>query len=176
MNYLKRFAGLWMLLVALSVLSFGQEQTTEAKPPQSVSGNSTYKLDFVLTEMQNGKRINSRAYSMLTREGENAKIRLGDRVPVPASGGQYQYVEIGTNLDARPAKEVEGGLPLRVLASVESMLPEQQGEKLPVPMVRHLSYEVDAVVPLGRQTLISSADELVGERHLQIEVTAVKVR
>jgi hypothetical protein len=88
----------------------------------------------------------------------------------------FQYIDVGTSIDARITPELESGLPISVTADVSSIVPEQQGEKYPAPLVRQLRYSLDAVIPLAKQTVISSADELVGNRHLQIEVTATKVR
>ena len=165
-----------LVLAMLAICCFGQEKSSESTPKTEL-GNVTYKLDFVLSEVQEGKRVNARTYTMLVRETDWAKIRLGDRVPVSTgTGQQYQYIDVGTSLDARISKEVESGLPISVVADVSSIVPEPPGEKFPAPLVRQLRYQLDAVVPLGKQTTISSADELLGNRHLQIEVTATKIR
>jgi hypothetical protein len=182
---LKRLIGVALVLVVVGGSSLGQEKSNESTQ-KAQSGKATYKLDFVLSEVQDGKRINARNYSALVREGEWAKIRLGDRVPLMTGGSslpggaagpaQFQYIDVGTNIDTRVATEVESGLPISVTAEVSSIVPEQQGEKFPAPLVRQLRYSLDAVIPMGKQTVLSSADELVGNRHLQIEVTATKVR
>lgn len=173
---LKRLISTGLILLVCGVSGWAQEKSNEsASKPEP--GKVTYKLDFVLSEIQDGKRVNARNYSALARGGEWAKIRLGDRIPVSTgAGSSYTYIDVGTNLDSRVGTEVESGLPISVTADVSSIVPEQQGEKYPAPLVRQLRYSLDAVVPLGKQTVLSSADELVGNRHLQIEVTATKVR
>ena len=174
----RRLIGIALILLVFGGASLGQEKSNESAQ-KTEPGKATYKLDFVLSEIQDGKRVNARNYSALVRAGEWAKIRLGDRVPVSTgsgSGQSFQYLDVGTSIDARVTPEVEAGLPVSVTADVSSIVPEQQGEKYPAPVVRQLRYSLDAVVPLGKATVISSADEVVGNRHLQIEVTAMKVR
>lgn len=173
---LRQSIGISLMLLVCAASSLGQEKSNESAQ-KAEPGKATYKLDFVLSEVQDGKRINARNYSALVRESEWAKIRLGDRVPVSTGGSAatFQYIDVGTSLDARVATEVESGLPISVTADVSSIVPEQPGEKFPAPLVRQLRYSLDAVIPVGKQTLLSSADELVGNRHLQIEVTATKM-
>jgi len=171
----RRLIGVALMVLVLGGICISQEKSNESVR-KIEPGKATYKLDFVLSEIQDGKRANARNYSALVREGEWAKIRLGDRVPITTAGGGFQYIDIGTSLDARVATEVESSLPISVTADVSSIVPEQQGEKPPAPIVRQLRYSLDAVIPIGKQTILSSADELVGNRHLQIEVTATKVR
>jgi hypothetical protein len=171
----KRLISTGLILAVFGISGWAQEKSNES-PQKTEPGKATYKLDFVLSEVQDGKRVNARNYSALVRENEWAKIRLGDRVPVNTGTTGFQYIDVGTSIDARITPELESGLPISVTADVSSIVPEQQGEKYPAPLVRQLRYSVDAVIPLAKQTVISSADELVGNRHLQIEVTATKVR
>jgi hypothetical protein len=44
------------------------------------------------------------------------------------------------------------------------------------PVIRQVRYDLESIVPLGKPTLLGSADEADGTRRLQIEVTATKVR
>ena len=175
-TWLKRTTHLIPLLL-LVACSWGQEKASQPPMDKIEPGQVSFKLDFLLSELEDGKKINTRSYSMIVREGEWGKIRLGDRVPVAVGhGDQYQYLDVGTSLDSRAGKELDSGLPLSVTADVSSIVPEQKGESRPAPLIRQLKYQLDAIVPLGKTTLISSADEIVGSRRLQIEVTATKIR
>jgi hypothetical protein len=98
-----------------STLARAQETSGTAKPEKATSDESKpkadqrsksiqpYRLDFSLNEIQEGKKINTRHYSMsLTGDGPN-EIKIGTRVPVPTfeSGGnpvQYQYMDLGINI------------------------------------------------------------------------------
>jgi hypothetical protein len=39
-----------------------------------------------------------------------------------------------------------------------------------------MKFQLEEIVPVGKQTLIGSADEVDGTRKIQIEVTAAKIR
>ena len=173
-NNLPGFA-IW-LLVVLVTTELGAQELKPQMP------TSTYKLDYVFSELQDGKRINARSYSALVRLMDKGSIRLGNRVPILVAnskdgGNQIQYLDIGVNIDCRVEQEVEGGVMLFTNVETSSLAPEQPGEnRTGDPVIRQVRYQTDNVVPLGKGTLLGSADEVDGTRRLQIEVTATKVR
>ena len=173
-NNLPGFA-IW-LLVVLVTTELGAQELKPQMP------TSTYKLDYVFSELQDGKRINARSYSALVRLMDKGSIRLGNRVPILVAnskdgGNQIQYLDIGVNIDCRVEQEVEGGVTLFTNVETSSLAPEQPGEnRTGDPVIRQVRYQTDNVVSLGKATLLSSADEVDGTRRLQIEVTATKVR
>jgi len=179
-NHLLRFA---ICLVVISAATVASAQESKPQPPTSTfkPPTSTYKLDYVFSEMQDGKRINARSYSALVRLSDKGSIRLGNRVPVMTAsakeGNQFQYLDIGVSIDCRVEQELESGIALFTNVETSSLAPEQPGEnRTGAPVIRQIRYSVDNVVPLGKQTLLGSADEVDGTRRLQIEVTATKVR
>jgi|SRR5215475_7333619 len=177
-NSLQRFA---IYLVVISAATVARAQEPKPLTPTWKPPTSTYKLDYVFSEMQDGKRINARSYSALVRLSDKGSIRLGNRVPVMTAnakeGNQFQYLDIGVSIDCRVEQEVESGITLFTNVETSSLAPEQPGEnRTGAPVIRQIRYSVDNVVPLGKQTLLGSADEVDGTRRLQIEVTATKVR
>jgi hypothetical protein len=169
--------------------SIAQEAKPQPAPPTTASSvwaarNSTevYKLDYVFSEVQNGKRVNSRSYSTLLHSGERGSIRLGSRMPIlvsQASGtpGTLQYMDIGVNIDCRVEHDVESGVALFTSVDMSSIAPEQPGEnRTGAPIVRQTKLQVDNIVPLDKRTLIGSADQVDGNGRFDFEVTATKVR
>lgn len=79
-----------------------------------------YRLDFSFNELQEGKKINTRRYSMNLTAGTADEIKIGTRVPVhtgppePQPGmnalanTQFQYMDVGTKIWAnlRPARRL----------------------------------------------------------------------
>jgi hypothetical protein len=167
-----------MLLAAPAL--FGQE----AKPPQPPPfPTGVYKLDYVFSEVQNGKRVNARSYTALLHSGDRGSIRLGNRLPIVTSGSQESaihqvtYMDIGMNIDCRVEREVDSGIALFTSVDMTSLAPEQPGEnRSGNPVVRQTKIQVDSIVPLGKQTLLSSADEVDGTGRFDFEVTATKLR
>jgi len=160
------------------VLAATTLRAQEAKPN---SLTSTYRLDYLFSEMQDNKRINARSYTVLVRSMDKGSIRIGSRIPIVVGskdgGNQIQYLEIGVNIDCRVELEQDSAITLFTNVETSSLAPEQPGEnRTGDPVIRQVRYQIDNVVPLGKQTLLSSADEIDGTRRLQIEVTAARVR
>jgi hypothetical protein len=155
----------------------------EAKPQPPPLPTGVYKLDYVFSEIQNGKRVNSRSYMTLLHAGERGSIRLGSRLPIvtgasrESGGNQITYMDVGVNIDCRVEREVDSGVALFTSVDMSSLAPEQPGEnRTGNPVVRQTKVQVDSIVPLGKQTLLSSADEVDGTGRFEFEVTATKVR
>ena len=149
----------------------------EAKPQPSTS---TYKLDYVFSENQDGKRVNARSYTTLVRVRDRSSIRLGSRIPVSVGAApkegvptQWQYMDIGVNIDCRIEEELDSGIDLFTNADISNLTDERHFGN---PIVRQSKFQIQNVVPLGKQVLLTSADEVDGTRRLQLEVTATKVK
>src|SRR5579872_961688 len=90
-----------ILLLAGSNLAHTQEESGTNNPPkpsnpaaeesktkqdQREKPIQPYRLDFSVNELENGKKINSRHYSIDLTAGSANQIKIGTRVPV-ATGG-----------------------------------------------------------------------------------------
>jgi hypothetical protein len=71
--------------VALAMTTgMGLAQTQEA--PTSTEPAKFYRLEFVVKEVEGGKVLNTRSYSMMTEAtGAIYRIRAGSKVPVATS-------------------------------------------------------------------------------------------
>ena len=129
-----------------------------------------YHAEFVLTELEDGKKINTRHFSMNLNPGRRQNVKIGSRVPVEVKGGELQYLDIGTNIDCHLA-ERENGLGLDVSADVSSM-----ADHTNPPVVRQFRIESSTVTALGKPVIIGSADVPDSSHQFQLEVTVTKVR
>ena len=140
-------------------------------------------MDFLLTELEDGKKNNSRTYSLMAREGILNKLRAGVRVPIATNMGspipQFQYLDVGMNIDCR-VEEREGSLALNAVADSSSFSlpgePKAPGSVAEQPVIRQMRSEINTVISLGKTTLISSMDDPSSKRRFQLEVTATKVK
>lgn len=154
----------------------------ESKPQSPQQSNAVYKLEYVFSEVQNGKRINARSYSTLLHSGERGSIRLGSRLPllvsqVSGGPGSLQYIDVGVNIDCRIERDVDSGIALLTNVDMSSVASDQPGEnRTGAPVVRQTKIQVDNIVPLEKRTLIGSADQVDGTGRFDFEVTATKVR
>jgi hypothetical protein len=177
-NNIRRLATYFFMLLAAPALL-----AQESKPQSPPFPTGVYKLDYVFSEVQNGKRVNARSYTALLHSGERGSIRLGNRLPIvtgasrESGGNQINYMDIGVNIDCRVEREVDSGIALFTSVDMSSLAPEQPGEnRTGNPVVRQTKIQVDSIVPLGKQTLLSSADEVDGTSRFDFEVTATKLR
>lgn len=151
----------------------------ESSPKTAVSRlNSAYRLEFTLAELEDGKKINTRSYSMLAQAGGAlSKLRIGLRVPVATGNTQFQYMDVGMNIDCR-VQEQEGSLVLSTIIESSNVTPPPaQSVSVPnQPVVRQVRADLSTVVNPGKPTLISSMDDPISRHQFQIEVTAAKTK
>jgi hypothetical protein len=135
-----------------------------------------YRLTFTLHEMENGKRVNARTYSMLMETNTFTKLNVGAKVSMPTGQGssQYTFYDVGVNVRAK-VQEQSGQV--RVTAEVESSsLNPQEHAGGPMPQVRQIRADIDALVTAGHPTTVVTLDDPGGAKHFEIEVTAARVK
>jgi hypothetical protein len=152
-----------------------------------------YHLEFVIQEVgADGKPTNSRSYSTIVttdrsdRAAQFGAIRTGSRVPIitgalhGTSGDgklefQYQYLDVGVNLDTDSVREIGHQLAFHLKAEVSSLAestPATNSELTNDPVVRQNSWQASVVIPLGKPTVVFSSDALQGKGGMQVLVTA----
>ena len=169
-------AGLCMLALAGSAAAQQKEET-------ATRALRAYKVEYALVELQDGRRLNTRNYSVLVEEEERgnyspASIRVGTRVPITTANkdGQptMQYMDVGLNIDCRikprgtDRASVESTIELSNFISDDQM---RSGN----PVMRSNKSRVTAVVPLSKKTVVSSYDDINTNRSTVIEVTVTPI-
>ncbi|HKW18649.1 MAG TPA: hypothetical protein VJO35_14175 [Terriglobales bacterium] len=188
------FFSLAILLLCTLRLAVGQDQNrtgtdskasamNEKQTPPQTKPVQPYRLDFSLVELQNGKRTNTRHYSLNLTAGSGDEIKIGTRVPVRSgsvkndSGAvvstQFQYLDVGTNIWAF-LREVGDELQLEVKGDVSDL------DKAPNsdlgPIIRQMKISGSTLLVTGKPIIIGSMDDPNSDREFQLEVTATKLR
>src|SRR5215469_16729321 len=101
-----------ILTVALSIFvsSVGLIQAQEKPKSEDPEKTTTTRRDItplrvqvVVTESEGEKKISSLPYTLLVNaegvRGQKAAIRMGLRVPIATSANQFQYIDVGMNMD-----------------------------------------------------------------------------
>jgi hypothetical protein len=160
--------------------ALAQESGT-AKAPEAEKSAHAYRLDFSVGEIEDGKRINSRQYSMNLNAGDNNEIRIGTRVPFEQKQGEYTYLDVGTNIwcqlkDRRDLLWLGNDVSLRVRSEISNFaLPEQQRQN-DRPLLRQLKIDASTIAVLGKPVVLGSVDDPNSKRQFQLEVTVTKLR
>jgi hypothetical protein len=108
-----------LLFMCAPLLVYGQG-TKAPEPPESAAAepSTPVKLQIVLSEYDGAKKIANLSYSMPLivagkPSGAYSTLRIGVKVPVTTAdsktvGIQYQYIDVGTSIDARVAHADDG--------------------------------------------------------------------
>jgi hypothetical protein len=184
------------MLIATTLLVAGLGTAQDAKPsPQSQQSmpnahqspaRETYRLDYTITEMEDGKKINSRAYSVMCEdEGSPTRgnIKVGSRVPVvtgaPSPGGgpaNLTYLDVGVNIEARLTNTADGSLSLQSEIEMSSIADGTVPNQASAPVIRQLRSSTNNAITVGKPVVISVADDVGSHRQFQIQVVATRLK
>ena len=185
------FACLFILAAASPRAMLAQDTSKTPEPPKaSEPAIRYYHLEFLLQEVGNdGKPVNSRAYSTTVCTDHNQQfgaIRTGSRVPIVTGGRfasqgdskmdyQYQYVDVGVNIDTREVREVGHQLGMLLKAEVSSLAESSTPSSSALtsdPVIRQNSWQAPVLIPIGKPTVVFKSDSLDSKGSLQVTVTA----
>ena len=185
----------WRILVVLglgSVLLAQAPATSSAESPAkknaaagqeatAAPADNFYKLSFVIYELDDGKRMNQRDYSIMGRtSGGQVSARVWTRLPMYSEEKKVTYVngglEIRCSLRDATVGKVQASCDFEISSFV---LPEQavdaRSNAPGVPILRTTSTSTLAVLTPGKPTIISSIDDVNSKKRTQIEVTATRL-
>ncbi len=172
-------------LLALAVVSrVSAQESAGEKPAKTVS---TYRLDFSFNELEDGKKMNTRSYTMILQDSpaslrpeswsEPKTMKVVTRVPVTSqTKGETTtvYIDVGLAIFSRVrphggTMDIDGNVELSSLAQ-----PDQAASGHPVFRTVESNFGVE--VTLGKPILIASMDDLSSTRRYEVEVTATKLK
>src|SRR5579863_864578 len=180
---------LLVALLSLMIAAFGSARTACAQEDSKASGASktakaedsvdAYRLDVSFNELEDGKKLNTRHYSIDLMGARPNDIKIGTRVPVvsanctssgssPAGGAseQYQYLDLGTHLMAQLISHED----LHVsgdISSLDTSAGTETSTRLG-PVIRQIRIEGSTALVLGKPILIGSADDPNSKRQFQL--------
>ena len=165
-----------LTLMAGGVWKAAAQQADAEKPAKVEKPLSAYRLDFSVNELEDGKKINTRQYSMnLNSDGSN-ELKIGTRVPVESKHGEFEYIDVGTSIWSK-IEDRNGAVDVSVRAEISNFAnPEQTSGHDTLPLLRQLKISAGTLALLGKPTLIGSVDDPNSKRQFQLEVTATKLR
>lgn len=132
-----------------------------------------YRLDFSVKELEDGKTINTRQYSLNLNADDANEIKIGTRVPVETGQGNFQYIDVGTNIWCRIGERSDG-IPLSVRAEISNFaIPDQATGH---PVIRQLKINASTLALLGKPMTVGSVDDPNSKRQFQLEVTVNRLK
>jgi hypothetical protein len=178
------------LTLLFSASARSQDAQTTGNAAYRKSPEHYFQLTFrVLDISSSGKIVDAKSYKEILASGpksaNTSSIRSSDRVPVITGGTaqsiasslvntQYQYIDVGTNIDANLAAVVNDSLRLHVTARVSSMSTAAPGSAK-IPIIRQTSWDSNVTVPIGKPTVIFSSDNSADKGRTELELTAREI-
>lgn len=154
-------------------------QSTAKENETPLKSADSYKVEFTIYEQDNGKKINSRSYSMQIRDAlphwsSMTRLRVGSRVPVAVGASDLQYQDIGMNIDCQILPMANGKVGLGTNWRYSNVENEQERET-GHPVIRQESSQVEAVVPMDKPTVIAEMDDVASTHRFVFEVKVTKI-
>jgi hypothetical protein len=155
-----------------------KSSTEEKSSEHTEKPKHAYRLDFSLNELEDGKKINTRQYSLNENSDDSNEMKIGTRVPVDTNTkeGEFQYIDVGTTIWCQ-IRERSDGIALIVRAENSNFaIPEQGAGHDARPVIRQLKISGSTLALLGKPNIIGSMDDPNSKRQFQLEVTVTKLR
>jgi Bacterial type II and III secretion system protein len=184
----------FVAVFTLSLLPMATRAQDSQGTAAAASPEHFYRLHFAVAELDGaGKVTNTRTYEetvVTTGSGHvvgDQQIKTGSRVPIAtgsyATNGnptnvantQFQYIDLGVNLDVRDATEHGEMLGFRLKAEVSSVARQTEIGGVGEPVIRQNVWDSTVLVLVGKPTVVFSSDDLDSKGKMQVEVTATKV-
>ena len=184
MTIVKQIAAMGVVVMALVFAggfskTLAQESSSASKDAAQdlATPLEAYRLDFSVNELEDGKKVNSRQYSINLNANTANEIKIGTRVPVEPKAGEFQYIDVGTNIWSRLDVRKNGQLELAMRTDLSNFaIPEQASGHESRPVIRQLKITAGTLVLIGRPMVLGSVDDPNSKRQFQVEVTVTKLR
>jgi len=170
---MRRIRG-WLLVL---VIAIGLLPGSAGAQEEKQGSWKFFKLDFVVRELEGGKTVSTRNYTLMTKSDDWQQLRTGMRVPITTEEGKIQYTDVGLSVDCRIV-EAPGGRALVTKAEITSFAGsgDEKGAPSGAPLMRHVQMNTSAPITPGKAVVISGVDELNSNHRFQLEVTATELK
>jgi len=163
-----------ILLMGDRLCKASAQDSNSTKATSEATTVNAYRLDFSVNEIDDGKKINTRQYSMNVNADDANEVKIGTKVPVDTKQGEFQYIDVGTNIWCRIGERANG-IPLSVRAEISNFATPYDGQQAR-PVLRQLSIKASTVAQLGKPMVVGSVDDPNSKRTFQLEVTVTKLK
>jgi hypothetical protein len=186
-----------LLLGILSPVVLAQDKPkTDDKSKVEVL-TTPIKVQIVFTEFEGDKKIKSLPYVMYMNAPDSSelragwvKFRIGSRLPIYVGKNEMQYMDVGTNVDARSAYTGDGHVLLQMtlerswvegevsvpMTKSDSSPSDPSGGHFQEPIVRGFKSELDLKLREGQPVESNMATDPISGRVLKVEISFAVVK
>ncbi len=187
MRKITLICSLFILAMSLGQRSLAQQSSNPQEAAKAPDGPARfYHLEFVVREIgEDGKPRNSRSYTTMVStdiHDREMSIRTNSKIPVltsengPQSPAQFQYQDVGVNIDVRRTHEVDRQLSLDLVAVVSSVASASDIAGTRQPVFRENKWQASVLIPIGKPAVVFTSDSLDSKGSMQVVVTATPLQ
>jgi hypothetical protein len=186
-----------LLLGILSPTVLAQDKPKTDDQTKVEVQTTPIKVQIVFTEFEGDKKIKSLPYVMYMNAPDSSelragwvKFRIGSRLPIYVGKNEMQYMDVGTNVDARSAYTGDGHVLLQMTlerswVEGEVSVPMTKSDNSPSdpsaghfqePIVRGFKSELDLKLREGQPVESNMATDPISGRVLKVEISFAVVK
>jgi hypothetical protein len=193
-----------LLLGILSPIVLAQDKPKADDKTRVEVQTTPIKVQIVFTEFEGDKKIKSLPYVMYMNAPDSSelrdqlrdlragwvKFRIGSRLPIYVGKNEMQYMDVGTNVDARSAYTGDGHVLLQMTlerswVEGEVSVPMTKSDNSPSdpsaghfqePIVRGFKSELDLKLREGQPVESNMATDPISGRVLKVEISFAVVK
>ncbi|HLJ90917.1 MAG TPA: hypothetical protein VKZ53_29205 [Candidatus Angelobacter sp.] len=137
-----------------------------------------YRLEFNINELDEGRKLNSKGYSLLLNPHEVGKLRIGTRIPVQTGENTISYLDVGKNIDCMVKSEAEHSVDLSLTLEISDIASGSHGETAlgHNPVVQQMKIETRNTLELGKTIVLSNFYDPSSKHTIQIDAVVTRVR
>jgi hypothetical protein len=187
-----------LLLGMLSPIVLAQDKPKAADKATADVPTTPIKLQIVFAEYEGEKKVKSLPYSMYMNAPDAndfkpstwVKFRIGSRLPIYVGKNEMQYMDVGTNVDARSAYNSDGNVSLQItlerswvdgqvsvpVTKSDTSLPDSSGGHFEEPIIRGFKSELDMKLHVGQPVESTVATDPISGKVVKVEISFTVVK
>ena len=166
-------AGL-LLLTPTATADENQADKQRRSPEKSPQPMKIYRLEFTVDELVEGKRVNTRTFSMMMKEGETNRVRMGTKFLISSSGTEAKFTDLGMKFDCK-IEERDELILLDGKLDLNDPVVAEDGKSNPT-MIRNLQAEIETAFPLDKNTVLGVYDDSSSKRRYELRATVTRIK
>jgi len=144
-----------------------------------------YRLTYIFTETDGGKRIGAQQYSMVLASGQRMQLKEGDKVPVMTgstdkdTGGiskQTTYLDVGFSFNSTVTSYGTDGIRLQSKVERSAVAQEKTSVLAEDPLIRQSTLEGVVNLTLNKPQHLGNIDVIGSTRQLQVDALVEVVK
>jgi hypothetical protein len=176
------FALIVALFAVVPILQAQDTASNQSAAKKEPPKKTAYRVDFKLYEIEDGKRVNQREYSLVTSAASGhrnapSSIRIGTRVPVSYEEKKESYINVGLDLSCTLWQEDDKLWGWFDAEISNFALPEQNADPRHggMPILRTAHQQVETSLTPGKSQVLTTIDDLNTKKRTLIEVVATRI-